>query len=79
MGSDTTFLSVSGAEEAMVTHNVCPSHDLRWQENASVTACFVGRMGEVGFFCSSKCRQKSMGRRNSATIFHVSLVEGLNI
>lgn len=44
MGSDMTY-SVSGAEEAMVTHGVCLSDDLRWQENASVTTCSVGKIG----------------------------------
>lgn len=33
MGSDTGLFLLSGAEEAMVTYNVCFSDDLRWQEN----------------------------------------------
>lgn len=62
--------SLRGAEEAMVTQ-VCVSDDLGCQEIVFVTSCSLGKIGWGWSYCSSICRQKSMGSRNSVTLSKV--------
>lgn len=69
---------VSRAEEAMMTHDVCFSYDLSCGRKMSLCPVILwARLGEVGLFCPSKCRQRSVGSRKSATSLKVLLVKGL--
>lgn len=69
MGSDTGLFLSSGAEDPMVTYDVCFSDDLRWQKNVFVTSCSVGKIGwRWSFFPST---QRSMSDRNTAILLKV--------
>lgn len=74
MGSDTTF-SVSGAEEAMVTHDVYFSGDRKLSLRPPV---LWERLGEVGPLVPANV-DRNPWAIETQPLFSVLLVEGRNI